>query len=128
MREIATDLNRLHRSFDRHLAQMQNGILEVRMVPLGQVFDKLARIVRQISRENDKQVNLVITGAETEIATSWTFWHWDPEDGIHGDPIATGRLTGLRFVEPPPNAFVRPADARQEPLPPSGAAAEGGAE
>jgi two-component system chemotaxis sensor kinase CheA len=36
-------------------------------VPLGQIFDKLARIVRQISREHDKQVNLVITGAETEI-------------------------------------------------------------
>jgi hypothetical protein len=64
----------------------------------------------------------------TELATSWTFWHWDPEDGIHGDPIATARLTGLRFVEPPPGAFVRPADAREEPLPPSGAAAEGGAE
>jgi len=67
MRELATSLTRLHRSFDRHLAQMQNGILEVRMVPLGQVFDKLARIVRQISREHDKQVNLVVTGAETEI-------------------------------------------------------------
>src|SRR4029077_4431736 len=39
MRELATSLNRLHRSFDRHLSQMQNGILEVRMVPLGQVFD-----------------------------------------------------------------------------------------
>ena len=67
LKEIAPDLHRLHRSFDRHLAQMQNGILEVRMVPLGQVFDKLARIVRQISREHDKQVNLVITGSETEI-------------------------------------------------------------
>ncbi len=67
LREVSTDLHRLHRSFERHLAQMQNGILEVRMVPLGQVFDKLARIVRQISREHDKQVNLVITGAETEI-------------------------------------------------------------
>ncbi|MBX3233045.1 MAG: chemotaxis protein CheA [Labilithrix sp.] len=67
MRELATQLTRLHRSFDRHLAQMQNGILEVRMVPLGQVFDKLARIVRQISREHDKQVNLVVTGGETEI-------------------------------------------------------------
>ncbi|HVH47911.1 MAG TPA: chemotaxis protein CheA [Labilithrix sp.] len=66
LREFATSLIRLHRSFDRHLAQMQNGILEVRMVPLGQVFDKLARIVRQISREHDKQVNLVVTGAETE--------------------------------------------------------------
>lgn len=67
LKELAPDLHRLHRSFDRHLAQMQNGILEVRMVPLGQVFDKLARIVRQISREHDKQVNLVIAGAETEI-------------------------------------------------------------
>ena len=46
---------------------MQQGILEVRMVPLGQVFDKLARVVRQISREADKMVNLVITGAETEV-------------------------------------------------------------
>ncbi|MBL8612917.1 MAG: chemotaxis protein CheA [Myxococcales bacterium] len=67
LRELYGDLQRLHRAFERHLAQMQNGILEVRMVPLGQIFDKLARIVRQISREHDKQVNLVITGAETEI-------------------------------------------------------------
>jgi two-component system, chemotaxis family, sensor kinase CheA len=66
-RELSVELQRMHRTFDRHLMQMQNGILEVRMVPLGQVFDKLARIVRQISREHDKQVNLVITGAETEI-------------------------------------------------------------
>jgi two-component system chemotaxis sensor kinase CheA len=37
------------------------------MVPLGQVFERLARVVRQISRDADKQVNLVITGAETEV-------------------------------------------------------------
>jgi two-component system chemotaxis sensor kinase CheA len=66
-RELLAELARLHRSFERQLAQMQAGILEVRMVPLGQVFDKLSRVVRQISREHDKQVNLVITGAETEI-------------------------------------------------------------
>jgi two-component system chemotaxis sensor kinase CheA len=67
LRELGIELHRLHRTFDRHLTQMQNGILEVRMVPLGQIFDKLSRVVRQISREHDKQVNLVITGAETEI-------------------------------------------------------------
>ena len=67
MRELGTELHRLHRSFDRHLTQMQNGILEVRMVPLGQVFDKLARIVRQAAREHEKQANLVIAGADTEI-------------------------------------------------------------
>jgi two-component system, chemotaxis family, sensor kinase CheA len=66
-RELAIELARLNRTFDRHLSQMQSGILEVRMVPLGQAFDKLARVVRQISREHGKEVNLVITGAETEI-------------------------------------------------------------
>jgi two-component system chemotaxis sensor kinase CheA len=67
IREIGVELYRLHRGFERHLADLQSGILEVRMVPLGQLFDKLARVVRQISREADKEVNLVITGAETEV-------------------------------------------------------------
>ena len=31
-RQSATDLLRLHRNFDRRLAEMQDGILEVRMV------------------------------------------------------------------------------------------------
>ena len=66
-RELAADVQRLQRTFERHLGAMQQGILEVRMVPLGQVFDKLARVVRQISRDADKLVNLVITGAETEV-------------------------------------------------------------
>jgi two-component system, chemotaxis family, sensor kinase CheA len=66
-RQLATELQRLHRSFDRRLTEIQDGILEVRMVPLGQVFDRLARVVRQISRDAEKEIRLVITGAETEI-------------------------------------------------------------
>jgi len=66
-RQSATDLLRLHRNFERRLAEMQEGILEVRMVPLGQVFERLARVVRQISRDLGKEIRLVITGAETEI-------------------------------------------------------------
>lgn len=66
-RELGTDLHRLHRTFERHLGQMQNGILEVRMVQLGPVFDKLQRGLRAISREYSRPVNLVITGQETEI-------------------------------------------------------------
>ena len=66
-RQLAAQLQRLHRNFDRRLAEMQDGILEVRMVPLGQVFDRLARVVRQISRDVGKEIRLVITGAETEI-------------------------------------------------------------
>jgi len=64
---LARDLDRLNRGFDRHLASIQTAILEVRMVPLGQVFEKLARVARQASREVNREVNLVITGAETEV-------------------------------------------------------------
>ncbi len=67
LRDVRQEMQRLQRSFERHLLQMQDGILEVRMVPLGQVFDKLARVVRQFARELDKEVNLVISGAETEL-------------------------------------------------------------
>lgn len=66
-RQSAADLLRLHRNFERRLAEMQEGILEVRMVPLGQVFERLGRVVRQISRDLGKEIRLVITGAETEI-------------------------------------------------------------
>lgn len=66
-RSLAMELQRLHRTFERRLAEMQAGILEVRMVPLGQVFERLARVVRQISREVHKEIRLVITGSETEI-------------------------------------------------------------
>lgn len=61
------DLSRLLHAFDRRLSDMQEGILEMRMVPLSQVFDRLARGVRQTSRELSRDVRLVVTGAETEI-------------------------------------------------------------
>ena len=67
LRKLALELHRVNRGFERHLEELQAGILDVRMVPLGQVFDKLARIVRQVAREHDKEVRLVISGAQTEV-------------------------------------------------------------
>jgi two-component system, chemotaxis family, sensor kinase CheA len=36
-------------------------------VPLGQVFDKLARVVRQVARDAKKEIRLEVKGAETEV-------------------------------------------------------------
>ncbi len=66
-RQSMMDLDRIGRSFERQLSELRTGILDVRMVPLGQVFNKLARIVRQSAREHGKQVRLVVTGADTEV-------------------------------------------------------------
>jgi len=66
-RQSLQDLDRIGRGFERQLSELRTGILDVRMVPLGQVFNKLARVVRQAARERDKQVRLVVTGANTEV-------------------------------------------------------------
>lgn len=66
-RQLGSELHRLHRNFERRLNILQTGILEVRMVPLSQMFDRLTRVVRQISREVGKEIRLVVTGGDTEI-------------------------------------------------------------
>ncbi|HUH01739.1 MAG TPA: chemotaxis protein CheA [Kofleriaceae bacterium] len=55
------------RALERKLTELQNGILEVRMVPLRQIFDKLSRVVRKVSRSVGKQIRLEINGGETEL-------------------------------------------------------------
>ncbi|HVI01055.1 MAG TPA: chemotaxis protein CheA [Enhygromyxa sp.] len=55
------------RVMNRRLGLLQQGILEIRMVPLQQVFDKLARFVRKLGQQLDKEVRLVISGADTEL-------------------------------------------------------------
>jgi two-component system chemotaxis sensor kinase CheA len=65
--ELAQRLHREVRSLERRIDELQSGILEVRMVPLGQVFDKLGRLVRKISKDAGKEVALSISGSETEL-------------------------------------------------------------
>ncbi len=67
LRGVGAELHRIHRGFERHLDELQDGILDVRMVPLGQTFDRLGRAVRQVAREHGKEVRLLVSGAETEV-------------------------------------------------------------
>ncbi len=58
---------RVFRLVKRRLDELRDGILDVRMVPLEQLFDKLSRIVRKMSREGEKPVEFFVTGADTEL-------------------------------------------------------------
>ncbi|HEX8952897.1 MAG TPA: chemotaxis protein CheA, partial [Polyangia bacterium] len=64
---LARELHHELRGLSRKLDELQAGILEVRMVPLGQVFDKISRVVRKISRDAAKEIRLSIAGADTEL-------------------------------------------------------------
>jgi len=64
---IGSELAKVHKSLERKIGGLQTSVLEVRMVPLRQVFEKLARVVRRLRRDRDKEVRLEISGAETEL-------------------------------------------------------------
>lgn len=48
-------------------ADLQNIILNMRMVPVETVFNRFPRMVRQLARDLHKKINLEIIGAETEL-------------------------------------------------------------
>lgn len=65
--KLAQQLGREVRILERKLADLQNGVMEARMVPVAQIFDRLARVVRKLARSENKQIELVTSGGETEL-------------------------------------------------------------
>lgn len=78
--EIATELSRLNRDADlakglsdsasllaRIAGDIQESVMNIRMVPIGQVFDRFPRLVRDVAKARGKEVHLEISGAQTEL-------------------------------------------------------------
>lgn len=66
---IATDI-RLSRDVDqvsKIIRDVQEVAMGMRMIPIGPTFQKMARLVRDLSRKISKQVNLTISGEDTEL-------------------------------------------------------------
>ena len=49
------------------VSEIRGGALQLRMVPIGEVFNRFRRVVRDLSRELNKEIDLVINGAETDL-------------------------------------------------------------
>ncbi len=48
-------------------AELQEGVMKTRMQPIGNAWQKLPRVVRDLSAELGKGIELVMSGAETEL-------------------------------------------------------------
>src|SRR5207245_330933 len=58
--EVAIHISRLS-------ADLQNEIIQARMTPVWQVFDRFPRLVRDVARQLDKQVEFRVEGKEIEL-------------------------------------------------------------
>lgn len=100
--EAASVLSRL-------VEDIRDSALQLRMVQIGETFSRFNRVVRDVSRDLGKDIELVITGAETELDKSVVEKIGDPlmhlvrnalDHGIEATAVrlargksATGRLT-----------------------------------
>lgn len=64
---MAIELGKAAKVLERKLTDLQKGVMEIRMIPIGQLYEKMSRIVRKISREQGKKVDLKFFGADTEL-------------------------------------------------------------
>ena len=49
------------------VSELQDGVMQTRMQPIGNAWSKLPRIIRDLSLELDKKIELVMKGADTEL-------------------------------------------------------------
>jgi len=54
----------------RLVEEVRDSALQLRMVPIGTTFSRFQRVVRDVSKELGKDINLVITGGDTEVDKS----------------------------------------------------------
>ncbi|MFQ5579496.1 MAG: chemotaxis protein CheA [Nitrospiria bacterium] len=67
---LSNDLLKASKILEKRINEFHEKLLEVRMVPIGQIFDRLVRMVRRLSRDLGKKVNLLISGEETRMDKS----------------------------------------------------------
>ena len=66
-KSIINEFKNRMEQMSRIAKDLQSGIMKTRMVPIGQVFSRFNRLVRDLAKEFDKKVVLEIKGEETEL-------------------------------------------------------------
>ncbi len=64
------ELNQVVSSISAVTTDLQLAVMKTRMQPVGKVFNKFPRMVRDLSRELGKSIELIIDGEETELDKS----------------------------------------------------------
>lgn len=66
-RVLFQEIFKIERNFYRKINDLQKGIIDLRMVPIGQIYNKLTRAIRQLAEDFKKEIELEFKGEETEL-------------------------------------------------------------
>ncbi|MGQ9600762.1 MAG: chemotaxis protein CheA [Anaerolineae bacterium] len=60
-------LQEVNTALERQLRDLREGVMRVRLVPIGEVFERMQFVVRDLARERGQRVILELSGQETEV-------------------------------------------------------------
>lgn len=67
MKLTASKYRSTTQNLGRISSELQEGVMKIRMVPIGTIFNRFPRVVRDLSRDLGRKVNLEIEGEDTEL-------------------------------------------------------------
>ncbi len=68
--ELFEELNQTATQINFITTELQMSVMKMRMLPIGKVFNKFPRVVRDLARQLNKEIELTIHGEETELDKS----------------------------------------------------------
>ena len=54
-------------AIERELRELREGVMRVRLVPIGEIFRRMPFVVRDLARDSGRSVNVVLSGQDTKI-------------------------------------------------------------
>lgn len=69
-RELSNEIKTLYNSINRIAGKLQGAVMQIRMVPLKVAFQRFPRLVRDLSRDLNKKIELKMEGEEIEVDKS----------------------------------------------------------
>lgn len=64
---VLRNLSEINSQFERKIRSLRDGIMNTRLVQIGEIFDRMNFVVRDLVRGSEKQIKLEVYGRETEI-------------------------------------------------------------
>jgi len=61
------ELSRAEKFLERKLAELRDGVLDIRMVPIGQLFGRFDALVDRLARDSGKEISVETSGEDTEL-------------------------------------------------------------
>lgn len=92
--ELTRDVLKISQVFERRLIDLQEEVLAIRMVPIGQLFSRLAQVIRRHARETGKEISIMLYGEDTELDKSIAEEIIDPMMHLVRNSIDHGIETG----------------------------------